>query len=309
MKWQPYAKLTQGRTDDVLAVEQKVLELLKGCPVPRILGIDHEMSSIFFEHKGSNTLDDVCRHSDMLQRRQLGTNLISGFCQIEKRFAQHQTKLLAHVSAAASHQRLANVAVNCRTEAQRGLSAIVRDSTLRHELRKKLDKICDRIDKLPASLGSTDYNARNIVVDDSTTNLTFIEFATIGWDWPERRLVQYAIGLGSKQNGGFISVLDQVNSKQYVNAGTNDPAFRAFALDGHHLLFHLNAAAKLLKALKQPEIKQHKLLLASWRQPNLRLSQLHKALTTPLTEDPSTSDFRKLFGTTVLPKFDTGDKL
>ena len=60
-KRQPFAGLTRGRADDLLAVEQRVLTLLKElkCPVPQVVGADPAAGLIFFEHLGEETLDDA----------------------------------------------------------------------------------------------------------------------------------------------------------------------------------------------------------------------------------------------------------
>ena len=51
-------------------------------------------------------------------------------------------------------------------------------------------------------VGSLDYNARNVVLDEARGRVTLLDFAATGVDWPERRLVQYATATG----GGRLAV-------------------------------------------------------------------------------------------------------
>ena len=46
-------------------------------------------------------------------------------------------------------------------------------------------------------VGSLDYNARNVVLDEAGGRVTLVDFAATGVDWPERRLVQYATATGT----------------------------------------------------------------------------------------------------------------
>ena len=46
-------------------------------------------------------------------------------------------------------------------------------------------------------VGSLDYNARNVVLDEARGRVTLVDFAATGVDWPERRLVQYATATGT----------------------------------------------------------------------------------------------------------------
>lgn len=298
-KVQPYAAVTRGRNDDVLTVERKVLNLLRGCPVPRILGTDPEAGIIYFEHVGETTLDEAVRVVDLPQRRNLGNQLVTGFCQIEKELSVCQSELNAHVSSAACRNRLSEVAERTRAVAHTGLTGLVPEVRQRQVMASRLDAICDRLNHVPPTLGSTDYNARNVVVDNDKNTITFIEFAKIGWDWPERRLVQYGTGLGVQQPGGFVGVIDRDVVSHYAQATPENLAQRAFALDGHHLLFHLVAAAKLLEALTQPDRSKNRHLLNTWQQPLLRLKQLREALSLELADDPLTHGFRRQFAATT----------
>ena len=312
-KHQAFHALTAGRTDDLLAVEQKVLDLLAkaGCPVPRVLGVDAETHFLFLEHRGDRTLDEVCQ-TDAKAGGLLGRRVVSGFCAIESALAEREADIDGCVSPAATRDQVRATAANILDGAADGLQCLLSrcgadrsSANIRitsgfnaasvGELEALLLEIWEGAVSLEASLGSTDYNARNIVVD-ATGEVSFIEFAKIGWDWPERRLVQYATSLGAgRENGGFVGTLDAAAVQQYARSKTGSEAERAFAFDGHHLLFHLNAAAMLCRALAEPAVERHQALLQAWRRPRQRLGQLARAVATPMSDIPRCCEFRSSF--------------
>ncbi|MCY3760070.1 MAG: phosphotransferase [Gemmatimonadetes bacterium] len=310
-KRQPFAGLTRGRADDLLAVEQRVLYLLRErkCPVPRVIGSDPSAGIIFFEHVGDETLDDAVRCSGRERLQRLRERLVSGFLQLEQAFAECRQELEPHVSPAAPRDRLPAALDQARAGGRNGLHGLLgrwgqasSGSALR-ELEERLDELCSRLAGEEPSLGSTDYNARNVVVDPGSGSVSFIEFAKIGWDWPERRLVQYATGLGAGALGGFAGLLDRTAAGRYARAAPGDRARRAFALDGHHILFHLNAAARLCGALDRPGPEPHRALLKAWRQPDLRLGQLCAAVAAPLGDDTMTTGLRRQFARLLSPEW------
>ena len=295
-KHQALGSSTVGHPDDLLVVEAKVLNLLveRGCVVPRCLGPDAETRFIFFEHCGDHTLDDLAQEVGVPQ--ELRANLISEFCRIEQALSELGEHLLPHVSTTDT-----GGPTEWRAHANDGLASIlsycgIADSVER-ELTSGLEQICNLIDKRERTLGSTDFNAQNVVVSWTVEKVSFIEFAKIGWDWPERRLVQYVTSLGgSRQDGQVVDALNPELVGQYAAHSAGGDV----ALDGHHILFHLQAAAMLIGCLQQPELPYHRALLHSWRRPQRRLHQHATALTSPLSESP-TAQFRALFSEAVHP--------
>ena len=303
-KHQAFAAATAGRPDDLLIVEPQVLGLLaeSGCPVPRAWSVDAETGFIFLEFCGAHTIDDIAQESGV--SRDLSARLVTGFCQIERVLSQRQNELLPLVSSAATRQLLHEAATRTHAETREGLATILIHcqplGVGSGGLETHLDDICRRLSQREPTLASTDFNARNVVVD-ARAAVTFIEFAKIGWDWPERRLVQYATSLGAgRKLGEFRSALDPQSIEQYDHC-TDDGAF---ALDGHHILFHLQAAASLCRALERPAQPRHKALLGAWQRPRRRLRYLVGALATPFSDDTATSDFRSLFAKSVHPFID-----
>ena len=62
----------------------------------------------------------------------------------------------------------------------------------------------------PLSVGPLDYHAGNVVVEGRGARTTIVDLDHVGWDWPARRMAQYAFATGTTpaQSGGtFRSVL------------------------------------------------------------------------------------------------------
>jgi hypothetical protein len=121
-------------------------------------------------------------------------------------------------------------------------------------------------------VGSLDYNARNVVLDEARGRVTLVDFAATGVDWPERRLVQYATATGggaprgaassagagaevagapsrAEQGGTFRSALTAEVVQDYAalvapRRGTDREAVVA-AVDAHEVLLLLLAAVGL----------------------------------------------------------------
>ena len=297
-KYQPYGWHTRDTDCDLLAVERQVLDLLvdAGCPVPRVLGIDPEMQFIFFEHRGDVTLDDLCQENagglGALARR-----ATIGFCQIEGVLARREAQLRTLVHPAATAENLRHIMEHLGEQAHRGLEYLLPsggDCAAAAPLHDLLDAVLSQLAAGAISLGSTDYNARNIVVD-AAARPTFIEFAKIGWDWPERRLVQYLTSLGAgRDRGKFHSLVDRQVVQLYAHCQGGDDKRRVLALDGHHIAFCLNAAALLGSALKAPQQTSHARLLQRWRQPQERMRQLVQELSKKLSDAVPADEFRNL---------------
>jgi len=286
---------TGGAAHDLLTVEQRVLDLLAGtgCAVPRVLGVERQAQIIFLEYCGRRTLDDVVQ--DTSARRSYARRTVAGFCEIERVFQERQEELLVHISPQADVGHLEQAWRQASGRAREGLEHLLRfRRTGQSEGRELLDEILRRLGRRRPSLGSIDYNARNVVVDLDSGRLRFIEFAQIGWDWPERRLVQYTTSLGAGRPGGnFQGLLDAETAALYAELA-GDPS-GAGVLDCHHLVFHLNAAALLRAALETPGERDSRRLLQAWKNPRQRLERLAHILAQPLSADPLAGELREMF--------------
>lgn len=281
-KHQLFGFLTQGQPWDLLAVETEVLGLLcqAGCSVPQVLGCDPRAQFIFFEHCGSLTLEEA-HHPAYLPQ------VIEGLLHIEEVLRRHQEQLRPRVMAQPSC--LLEAWAQAFARAQFGLEWLARkcgvSPAVLEPARQALQQICAFLAARPPSLGTTDYNPRNIAVDPVRGQLRFIEFAKIGWDWTERRLVQYT----NTVKPGFGSLLDQAQVERYASQADRDGAR---ALEYHHLVFCLNAAAMLGQALDAPG--EHAALRRAWAPLSPRLGQVVQCLRAPLGADPWAAAIREV---------------
>lgn len=293
-KRQLFGWMTRGRPHDLLAVEQRVFGLLgaAGCPVPDVMGVDNEKQFIFLEHCGDRTLDDVVQEEGERGGEGWSEPLIRGFCSIERCLQEREGELVAHVAPGADRAALAANWGEAGKRAGEGLGYLLEGAPSHLiEARQLLEELVARLGAARPVLGSTDYNARNVVVDPDTRRLSFIEFAKIGWDWSERRLMQYSTSLGGgRGNGCFRSLLDRRSAEFYESQGG-----AVGALDGHHLVFCLNGVAMLGRALARPDEPTSVRLMGVWRNPWRRLAQLRAMLAEPLSDELLVGRLRTFF--------------
>ena len=160
----------------------------------------------------------------------------------------------------------------------------------------------NRLQNAPLTLGNLDNNARNIVIRNETSAF-FIDFASIGWNWQEMRLVQLLNSIGAflvspSGNVNFVSLLDRELVNTYAewvstHRETCPPAEIAARVDSHHLLFYLSVIHQLLRATAQPEATENRMLLDAWGNAQARYkSALTHIIDTRLSDDVSTNQIR-----------------
>lgn len=286
-KHQVWGFLTAGQPYDLLQVEQQVLGLLhcQGCPVPRVEGIDPQGQFIFLEYCGSHTLEDLAGDC-----RPYIPQVVEGLLQIDQAFCQHRELLARRVVPQASIPCLQQAWARASLQARQGLEQLGRQChcppAALEGAQQALAQILEWLAARPPALGTTDYNPRNITVDPERGQVRFIEFAKIGWDWTERRLVQYT----NTVKRGFCRLLDPSDVEFYAGQVGQE---RARALDYHHLAFYLNAASRLGAALAAPQ--EHAALRRAWGPPQARLRQLAELMAAPLSSDPLAARIREIF--------------
>lgn len=304
VKHQLFGLLTRGRDYDLLTVEREVLGLLRseGCAVPEVLGIDEEAQCIFLQWVGDTTLDEAIQAGDGVALRQA----IEGLCAIERVCTRHVDVLAARVVPMAGTNELKMAWADAGRRAVDGVEKLSRRLGGAGAVAGVVPLLEDMHRWLAArepALGSTDYNARNAVIGPDGTGVHFLEFAKIGWDWTERRLVQYTTSMGSgREDGRMRSLLDSGAAHFY--AEVSGRADGARALDYHNIFFLLNGAALLCAALDgEPRLAA---LLARWKRPEKRLRQLADLLVRGLSADLCATEFRARLNAGVLSASDGG---
>ena len=295
-KYHPFAPLTRGKRYDVLQVEREVLNALAeaGCRVPRLIALDEKAFFAFYEWVGNETLDDWAQRSSAD-----GMKLIDGLLRnqraIDAVLARQSDRWAACVAPGGDMASLTDRWASACQRAVWGAEALlgrVGRPPVTADIRLLIGQIGAELALRSPALGSSDYNARNIVISPRGEAF-FIEFSKLSWDWTERRLVQYTTCMGSGRDRGVMrSLLDARAAHLYAELQGSD-ALRA--LDGHQVIFLLNAAATLCAALDRPTESAHATLLRAWQNPPQRLQVLADALGTPLSDDERIGSLRVVF--------------
>lgn len=291
VKQQLFGPLTRGTNHSLVAVEELVLGKLAaaGCPVPAVLGTDYQRDLILLEFVGELTLDDWIQAAAPAARRAMAGRLVGAHCAIHRTMALHTPHLRLHTAPGCDVEALATAWRIATSRAREGLQYLLgHEPTLAAEAQRILGRISGQCAAREPSLGTADYNARNVVIH-ATNAPRFIEFATLGWDWPERRLAQYGLPLGTRHPEGKIaSVLDGSAAAVYQRLGGNP-----VALEQHHLVLLLNAVARLGRILAAPHIPENHALLRTWLRPRRRLRQLGNLLAAEWGADSASNSLRR----------------
>jgi hypothetical protein len=293
-KHQPAGLLSRDDPWNPCRVEQEVLDLLgrEGCPVPRFLAVDPEAQVQVCEDRGAATLDDVAQDRGARACRPYLVQVVDGLRIIEAACERHRAWLAARQHPAAGLLELERAWEEAGAEAHDGLGQLLGEPGPGAAWHGLLERGRAWLGSRPATLGPTDYNARNLVVDPAAGRLTFVEFSQIGWDWTERRLVQYTWCPGSGRPAGrFRSLLDRRAVARFAGRGP-EAASRRRAADWHDLHLHLIALARLEAARRSPGEEDHARLLAAWTRPRQRRRDLARSLSRPLSDDPEAAALR-----------------
>jgi len=282
-------------------VETSILKLLrrKGCPVPEV--IDSEGEFIVLEWCGDLTLDDICQYGDDADKELYAKLAIEGFCKIEETFSKNAKSIEPYAFHNQEILRANGEKLLASARACISNLAWIRGEPLSEAENRLVDDAWDKIARCilnkTTTLGSLDYNALNIIVDKN--RVSFIDFSSIGYDWRERRLVQYLTGLGAhKEDSAFISLLSKESVNFYVETLCLEDAENVAKLaDYHQILFYLITISKLLDALKAPEKRESVLLKRAWGDVESRLRKAIFLLANePLSDDKSALFIRGLIG-------------
>ena len=277
-----FASLTRGKPYHLLAVEQKVTNhlLANGAPVPRIIATDHDL--VIYEWCGNHTLDDICQTADP---RPFAPTIINTLCALEKAFYKHRSKFIPHIAPGCSADELRKQWHSTTQSLTETLPTLVRDPNT-SDLPSTWETLVNELIHAPPVLGPTAYNARNIACPNPET-ATVLELAKIGYDWPERRLVQYTTVLGAHNpRGRIIGLLTPALAQYYAHLASklySTPIKTILLrLDAHHLIYHLFAAHICLTT-------------PHWQNIKTRLAQHKSHISQPLSDHPLVNKFRAYF--------------
>ena len=276
-----------------------------GCRVPELYWWSDSASCLLMEWCGDTTLEDLAQETPIDELKPIVQNTIRAFCQLEEGFARSADVLKPYIYPLDYPAFLRETMGALLDQGRKTLGYLgwMRKEPMPSDQAARLDviwgRLSNRLHGATPTLGTLDYNARNIVVDGETP--TFIDFGSIGWDWGERRLVQSLNSLGANRaNGNFVSLLGVEIVEEYAcqvaqhREGCSEAEIAA-QVDYHHLLFYLSIVYRLLQSTAQPEAAESKSTLQAWGDPKTRFQRALGLLTdSHLSEDPDIKHLQEI---------------
>ena len=279
-----------------------------GCRVPELYWWSDSASYLLMEWCGDTTLDDLAQETPTDPLKSIVQNTVRAFCQLEEGFAKTAHALNPYIYPVDYPTFLRDMMQTLLDQGRKTLDylAWMKGEPMSADQAGELDTIWEclsnRLRSATPTLGTLDYNARNIVVNGDTP--TFIDFGSIGWDWGERRLVQSFNSLGANRaNGNFVDLLDQAIVAEYAGQVAEHREDRseteiAAQVDYHQLLFYLSIVHRLLQSTAQPETPESKATLQAWGDPKARFrGALALLADSHLSEDTDAAHIRELIAT------------
>ncbi|RKU16722.1 hypothetical protein C6503_11705 [Candidatus Poribacteria bacterium] len=292
-----------------LQIEAAVLTLLhnNGCQVPQLIWKSERLHALLLAWCGESTLDALAQsHEKPVQSiTPLLYTILQELCRIENCFTMHVAQFTPYIFRFNAQTTLRNLLEQGK-KVVGYLSHLNNSPMSSAEIERFTDTwnaFTHRLQHAPTTLGSLDNNARNIVIRDASP--FFIDFASIGWNWQEMRLVQSFNSIGaflasSSETNSFVSLLDRELVNTYAewvrtHRETCPPAEVAARVDGHHLLFYLSVIHQLLRATAQPETTESRMLLDAWGDAQARFqSALTHITNIHLSDDIDTNRIREM---------------
>ena len=274
-----------------------------GYRVPRIIWESEQHHTLLLEWCGDHTLDALAQDSSRSNLMPVLHTILLELCRIESFFAENIAKFRPYVFRFDCKKTMQRLLEQGRKTI--GYLEQLSKITLTASQKKHLDAawtlLATRLLEASPTLDSLDYQARNIVLNNELPS--FIDFASIGWDWQERRLVQYFNSIGAHQKGAnFVSLLNRELVETYSecvvqhreNATVVNVAAR---MDSHYLLFYLTVIHRILEAVAKPKAPQNKTLTKAWGNMQSRFQRaISLIIDTDLSDDVHTNLIRDMIG-------------
>ena len=279
-------------------IESTILSILhrNGCRVPKIIWKSEDFHVLLLEWCGELTLDAMAQSRPTRTLKPILRTTLLELCRVETVFAENTELLTPYAFRFDLDITLQRLLEQGRKTLGYLGGSITSSQTER--LDTTWTALSNRLRTAPPTLDSLDYQSRNIVISDETPFL--IDFSSVGWDWQERRLVQFFNSIGANQEGAnFVSLLNRELVDAYAEWVTShretcSPVEIAARVDSHHLLFYLSVIHQLLRAVAQPEVSESRTLLKAWGDPKVRYqSALRQLIHTDLSDDVYTTQIRE----------------
>ena len=271
-----------------------------GCLVPKLIWDSENDHALLLEWRGEVTLDSLAQCNTKANVKPILHTIIKELSRIESVFAENIDQFRPYIFHF-------NVKETLRSLLGRGrrtlgylqqLSKTPVTSSQIECLDAAWTSLSNRLFESPLTLDSLDFHARNIVIDGELPS--FIDFASVGWDWQERRLVQYFNSIGAFQDAAnFVSLLNRELVETYAEwvvqhretCSVSDVAAR---VDGHHLLFYLAVVNKITEVTARPESEENQILEEAWGDLRQRFQRaISLIVNTKLSDDVETNQIRE----------------
>ncbi|MEE2658382.1 MAG: hypothetical protein VX733_07750 [Candidatus Latescibacterota bacterium] len=289
-KHQFYGLLTRDQPYDLVQTEWDVLSYLhsRGCAVPCPIACDTQSQFIFTEFVDGVPLTEALRgpgtHVHLMRE------VLAAVVEIEGALAE-DGGWQERIVPGASGEDLQRSWGRAGEIARDGLCALLRQQgVIGSGLEARLDTVHTECEWRPPMLGATDYQPANVIVRSSDDDgvgdvdgdlVVVLEIGKLGWDWTERRILQYTTG--TTPIG--VQHVNRAVAARYGNIVPGKEPFCRRALDAHHIVYCLHLAQRWCAGAGAPM--------------RVALENLTRALSTPLSDDPAATAFRRHFSETV----------
>ncbi len=284
-------------------IENFVLSTLYkgGCLVPQIELESEKHKALILSWCGDETLDSLVQSQSNRNLNPILHTAMTELCQIEGFFEENSAQFKPYIFQFDLKQDLHGLLRQGRKTIGylEHLSKVPPTSTQIVQLDEAWNSIAKRLLNVQPTLGGLDYQAHNIVIDNQLPY--FIDFASIGWDWQERRLVQYFNSIGAYQeSSNFISLLNSELVDTYTKwvtefrekCSVDDVTMR---IDAHHVLFYLSVIHRILAAVAKPELHDSMILKEAWGNMQQRFKRaISLIIDEKLSDDLHTNQIRSM---------------
>ena len=250
-------------------------------PVPDLVRYSDSEHLLLMSWCGNQTLEDLARNQQSVAKsNRIVSEILSAYSRLELAFSS--------INVAAT---VNNTLFDFEKTSQTGFRIFNLLLTKRVQpsvLAGRWEELMKVLQQAPMTFGPLDYQAKNIVLNNQLKPY-FIDFESVGWDWPARRLVQYLTSLGAGHSDGqFFSLLN----RKVLAESTDKNTLRQF--DGHIILFYLIMIDRIVRAVARPESGFAQILMNEWGNLRNRYYQaLNQLRTIVLSDWAVTRDLRR----------------
>jgi hypothetical protein len=239
--------------DDPIATEWAALTLLAGAGLqaPDPVGYDPDARVFVTQWVGGPTVDDALQRGAPLSVADVSACL-RHLSLIEERCTRDQDWLAPY--ARPRDDAALETEFGASVERAREAYYVCLDSAsaLEAPTVAHLDRCWEGLWRVlvprPAVLASADVNARNIVLSDRGP--FYLDFSSLGWDWPERRAACYLTSQGSNHQPGRVACA--VSAPAIEACGYSEGFLRRS--EGHAFVLACLAIARMMVRRREGEM-------------------------------------------------------